>query len=148
LDKNVVQDRIKEGDSLPSIVRHITQKDINLYAEGSSDFNLIHINESFAAQTPLGGTIAHGMLILAYVSEIMTNTFDKDWFSAGKLSVRFKTPARPGDTITVNGKVSSIEQKEGVSCINCEVESRNQNGEVVIIGSAVVQLGSSFKRTG
>ena len=142
MDKDVMQDKVREGASLPSIVRHITQKDINLYAEGSGDFNPIHIDESFAVQTPLGGTIAHGMLMLAYVSEMMTNTFDKDWFSAGKLSVRFKTPARPGDTITVSGKVRSIEQKEGLSCINCDVESRNQKGEVVIIGSAMVQLGS------
>ncbi|MFC2045151.1 MaoC family dehydratase [Chloroflexota bacterium] len=141
----MVQGKIQEGDSLPSVVRHITQPDINLYAEGSGDFNPIHIDESFAAQTPLGGTIAHGMLILAYISEMMTDAFDKEWFSAGKLSVRFKTPARPEDTITASGKVSSIEQKDGVPCINCEVESRNQNGEVVIIGNAVVQLNSLSK---
>lgn len=59
---------IHPGDSLPSVIKHITQREINLYAEASGDFNPIHIDESFAAQTPLGGTIAHGMLILAYVS--------------------------------------------------------------------------------
>lgn len=58
---------IRQEDSLPSVVKHITQKDINLYAEASGDFNPIHVNEAFAAQTPLGGTIAHGMLILAYM---------------------------------------------------------------------------------
>jgi len=143
LGHNLAIGKIHQGDSLPSVVRHITQKDINLYAEGSGDFNPIHIDESFAAQTPLGGTIAHGMLMLAYVSEMMTKVFDKDWFSGGKLSVRFKTPARPEDTITVSGRVSSIEQKEGISYVNCEVESRNQKGETVVIGNAVVQLCSS-----
>jgi acyl dehydratase len=139
LDRVLSPDKYKEGDNLPSIVRHIKQQDINLYAEGSGDFNPIHIDESFAAQTPLGGTIAHGMLMLAYISEMMTNVFGNNWSSTGKLSVRFKTPARPEDTITVTGKVSSIMQKEGVSCINCEVESQNQNGEVVVTGTATVQ---------
>lgn len=143
MDKKMTQGRIQKGDSLPPIVRHITQSDINLYAEGSGDFNPIHIDESFAAQTPLGGTIAHGMLMLAYISEMMTDAFQQEWFATGKLSVRFKTPARPEDTITASGTVSSVESRDGVSYINCEVESRNQNGEVVIIGNAAVQLNSS-----
>ncbi len=143
MDQELKLGEIHQGDSLPLVVRHITQKDINLYAEGSGDFNPIHIDESFAAQTPLGGTIAHGMLMLAYVSEMMTKAFGKSWFSGGKLSVRFKTPARPEDTITVSGKVDSVEYKEGMSYINCEMESRNQNGETVIIGNAVVKLSLS-----
>ncbi len=56
----------------------------------SGDFNPIHVDESFAAQTPFGGTIAHGMLILAYVSEMMTLAFGQSWLSGGKLSVKFK----------------------------------------------------------
>lgn len=131
---------IHQGDSLPSVVKQITQKDINRYAEASGDFNPIHIDESFAAKTPLGGTIAHGMLILAYASEMMTGAFGESWVEGGKLSVRFKAPARPGDTITTSGKIDSIEHKEGVAYINCSVESCNQKGETVITGGAVVKL--------
>jgi len=131
---------IHQGDSLPSVVKHITQREINLYAEASGDFNPIHIDESFAAQTPLGGTIAHGMLILAYVSEMMTEAFGESWLSGGKLSVRFKTPARPKDTITTSGKIDSIEYKEGIPYVNCSLESCNQKGETVITGGAVVKL--------
>jgi len=122
------------------VVKHITQREINLYAEASGDFNPIHIDESFAAQTPLGGTIAHGMLILAYVSEMMTEAFGESWLSGGKLSVRFKTPARPKDTITTSGKIDSIEYKEGIPYVNCSLESCNQKGETVITGGAVVKL--------
>jgi len=131
---------IHQGDSLPSVVKQITQKDINRYAEASGDFNPIHIDEAFAAKTPLGGTIAHGMLILAYVSEMMTEAFGESWVEGGKLSVRFKAPARPGDTITTSGKIDSIEHKEGVAYVNCSVESCNQKGETVITGGAVVKL--------
>lgn len=125
---------------MPSVVKHITQKDINLYAEASGDFNPIHVDEAFAAQTPLKGTIAHGMLILAYMSEMMTLAFGNNWLEGGKLSVRFKAPARPEDTITTTGKIDSIEHKEGITHVNCILECCNQKGETVIAGGAVVKF--------
>jgi len=131
---------ICEGKTLPSVVREITQETINLYAEASGDFNPIHIDESFAAQTPLGGTIAHGMLILAYVSEMMMQAFGLSWASGGKLSVRFKAPARPGDTVTVSGKIDSIEHKNNILYANCSLECCNQKNETIVIGGAVVKL--------
>ena len=88
---------IHQGDSLPTIVKHLSQQKINLYAEASGDYNPIHIDEAFAAKTPLGGTIAHGMLILAYASEMMTKAFGQSWLEGGKLSIRFKAAARPQD---------------------------------------------------
>ena len=131
---------IHQGDSLPSVVKHITQQKINLYAEASGDFNPIHIDEAFAAKTPLGGTIAHGMLILAYASEMMTQTFGQSWLKGGKLSIRFKAAARPQDTITTSGQIDSIEYKEDVPYVNCSFECRNQNADVIISGGSVVRL--------
>jgi 3-hydroxybutyryl-CoA dehydratase len=131
---------IHQGDSLPTVVKHLSQQKINLYAEASGDYNPIHIDEAFAAKTPLGGTIAHGMLILAYASEMMTQAFGQSWLEGGKLSVRFKAAARPQDTITTSGKVDSIEDKDGIPHANCSLECRNQNGDVVISGGAVVKL--------
>jgi len=131
---------IYEGKTLPPVIKPITQEKINSYAEASGDFNPIHVDEAFAAQTPLGGTIAHGMLILAYVSEMMTQSFGQNWGSAGKLSIRFKAPARPGDTVTVTGKVDSIEDKESVSLVNCSIKCCNQRDETIITGEAVVRL--------
>jgi len=142
LNKELRLSELHQGDSLPSVVKHITQEEINLYAEASGDFNPIHIDVSFAAQTPLGGTIAHGMLILAYVSEMMTAAFGENWLSGGKLSVRFKAPARPKDIVTIFGKIDSIEHKEGIPCVNCGLETRNQKGEAIIIGKAAVKLCS------
>ena len=131
---------IHQGKVLPPLVRHITQEKINLYAEASGDFNPIHIDESFAAQTPLGGTIAHGMLILAYISQMMTQAFGKSWLCGGRLSMRFKAPARPGDTLTVSGRIDSLEDKNGVSYANCSLECHNQSAEAIVTGQAVVKL--------
>jgi 3-hydroxybutyryl-CoA dehydratase len=113
---------------------------INLYAEASQDFNPIHIDEDFAKKTPLGGTIAHGMLILAYISQMMSTAFGRSWLAGGKLNVRFKTPARPGDTIAVSGTISSINQSEGQTLIHCDVLCRNQNGEPVITGETSLRV--------
>ena len=142
MNKELKLSDLHQGDSLASVVKHITQEDINRYAEASGDFNPIHIDESFAAQTPLGGTIAHGMLILAYVSEMMTAAFGNSWQAGGKLSVRFKTPARPKDIITTTGKIDSIEHKEDIPYVNCGLETHNQHGEIIVTGKATVKLCS------
>ena len=133
---------IQEGKALNSVVKHITQEKINLYAEASGDFNPIHIDESFAAKTPLGGTIAHGMLNLAYVSEMMTSAFGKSWVSGGKLRAKFKESARPRDTLTITGTIFCIEQKSDVSYANCNFEVRNQKDETIVTGEAIVRLSS------
>lgn len=131
---------LSEGMNLHESKRIITQANINLYAEASQDFNPIHIDEDFAKKTPLGGTIAHGMLILAYVSQMMSAAFGRSWLAGGKLNVRFKTPARPGDTITVTGRISRIERSEGQTLIHCDVLCRNQNGEAVITGETSLRV--------
>ena len=64
-----------EGSPLPKIIKNIVQENINLYAKASGDYNPIHIDADYARQTPLGGTVAHGMLILAYISQMLTNAF-------------------------------------------------------------------------
>jgi 3-hydroxybutyryl-CoA dehydratase len=136
---------IQEGEALNPVVKHITQEKIKLYAEASGDLNPIHIDESFAAKTPLGGTIAHGMLNLAYVSEMMTSAFGQSWLSSGKLRAKFKKPARPGDTLTISSKVNCIEQKDNVSYANCVFECHNQKGEMIVMGEAIVKLADGEK---
>lgn len=131
---------LKEGESLPGISKTISQENINRYAEASGDFNPIHIDEDYARKTPLGGTVAHGMMVLAYVSRMMTSAFGTDWLSGGKLDVRFRAPARPGDTIAIGGRITSVERGEDQTQVKCEVLCQNQDGESVITGVAEVGL--------
>ena len=139
--KNQIQiSELKEGLALPEITKMVTQRNINLYAEASQDFNPVHINEEFARKTPLGGTVAHGMLILAYVSEMMTTAFGERWLTGGKLDIRFKAAARPGDTITVSGKITKLEKDSGQTTIHCSVLCSNGKGEPVITGEAVLAV--------
>jgi 3-hydroxybutyryl-CoA dehydratase len=132
--------QIQAGMALPAMLKLVRQADINLYARASRDFNPIHIDEEFARKTTAGGTIAHGMLTLAYISQWMTDSFGRDWLAGGKLNVRFKAPARPGDTLTIQGKVRTIQKNDdGPVNIICEVQCTNQKGETVITGEAGVR---------
>jgi 3-hydroxybutyryl-CoA dehydratase len=131
---------LKAGVKIPEIRRSITHVNINRYAEASGDFNPIHIDEEYAGNTSLGGTIAHGMMILAYVSQLMTNAFGQDWLSGGRLNVRFKTPARPGDTVTVSGEINSVEEQNGERLAVCNVLVSNQDDEAIITGKATVRI--------
>jgi 3-hydroxybutyryl-CoA dehydratase len=131
------------GLNLPEIQKNITQEEINLYAKASHDYNPIHINEEFARKTPAGGTIAHGMLILAYVSQMMTDAFGKNWLTGGRFNIRFKAPARPGDVITIQGKIKNIQDEKELKTVSCDVLCANQKGETVITGEAIVRMKSN-----
>ena len=143
MKKRVRLFELSEGATLPEIKKLVIQDNINLYAEVSKDFNPIHIDADFARKTPAGGTIAHGMMILAYVSQMMTVAFGRNWLFGSGLSVRFRTPARPGDTITVSGKIRRVEEYEGRNLITCDIICRNQNGDPVITGEAKLKAGSN-----
>ncbi len=134
---------LKEGVELTPIQQPVTQEDINSYARASGDFNPIHIDPEFARKSPLGGTIAHGMLILAYVSRMMTASFGENWLSHGRLNVRFKTPARPGDTVTVSGQVREVTRNGNITSVNCDILCQTQAGETVITGEAGVKIGEN-----
>ena len=134
---------VSEGAPLPEFVRDVTQADIRRYAEASGDYNPIHIDETFAATTPLKGTIAHGMLVLAYLSEMLTRAFGEAWDGTGRLSVRFRSPARPGDRLVVSGRVESVKRDGGIVCVTCSVSCVTQTGEVVVSGDAQLTLPDS-----
>ncbi len=65
----------------------------------------IHVDPEFAASTPFAGTIAHGMLVLALIGEMMFAASGERWLTSGKLKVRFKAPTRPGDTVTASAQL-------------------------------------------
>ena len=116
------------GDELPSLARTITQEKIGRYADAAGDHNPLHTDPEFAAATQFGGTVAHGMLVLAYLSEMMTAAFGERWVAGGRMKARFRAPARPGDTVTATGRVTRV----GDGSVRCEAECRNQVGELLI----------------
>ena len=80
------------------------------------------------------------MLILAYVSQMLTSNFGQAWIVGGKLNVRFKTPARPGDTVEINGSIKKLVSDENGTSIKCDVLCQNQAGEIIINGDATLTV--------
>jgi 3-hydroxybutyryl-CoA dehydratase len=119
------------------VTRALTQDMLQRYADASGDHNPIHIDEAFARTTPMGGTIAHGMLVLSFISEMMAGAFGERWLASGSLDVRFRAPARPGDTVTARATPQA--PKDGRMRFAVEVVS--QTGEVLISGTAEVASG-------
>jgi 3-hydroxybutyryl-CoA dehydratase len=120
------------------VTRALPQSRIDAYADASGDHNPIHIDPAFAAATPFGGTIAHGMLVLALIGEMMHGAHGPAWIETGKLKVRFKAPTRPGDAVTA----SATETKRAGGVAEYAVQCANQAGEVLIEGRASVRVAS------
>ena len=126
------------GSELRSITRTIEQTNITAYAEASGDFNPIHLDEEFARTTRFGGTIAHGMMIAAMLSELMAAEFAGAWTNTGQLKIRFRSPVKPGDTVTAHGEVSRVREEAEGTKFTCSVGIRTGKGESAITGNATV----------
>ena len=117
------------------VTRVVTQERIGAYATASGDHNPIHVDAAFAAATPFGGTIAHGMLVLALIGEMMRAAFGEEWSASGKLKVRFKAPTRPGDTVMASAAFT----KQNTDGAEYAVQCASQAGEILIEGRASVR---------
>ena len=127
--------------SLPVVARTISQAQLSAYAEVSGDRNPLHLDSTFAATTMFGGVIAHGMLTLAFISEMMALKFDKAWLETGGLKVRFKGAARLGDRVETRGRIAKEEPGDSGMRLTCSVAAHEPGqGEELITGSAAVTL--------
>jgi acyl dehydratase len=126
-----------EGERIPSLSKHVTQEQINAYADVSGDHNPIHLDPAAARSVGLEGTIAHGMLSMAFLGQLLTNWLATQPERGGwvtRLRVRFQAMVRPGDTITCSGALGPV--TDGVQRLDLWIN--NQRGERVITGDADV----------
>ena len=138
-----ISDRVV-GDALSGFERLVTQDRVNAYAEASGDHNPIHIDEAYAATTRFGTRIAHGMLSLALVAEMLAIEFPDTWHSGGKLKVRFTAPIFPGETVTTYGEITSIDliddEIRRVRVATWTVGCKKPDGTDAVTGRASVPL--------
>ena len=121
--------------TLRPVGRKISQDQLSDYSEVSGDHNPLHLDPEFAAGTQFGGIIAHGMLTLAFVSEMLTASLGESWLTAGSIKARFKGAAYPGDYVETWGALSKSDDETdtyGVGLSNIET------GTELITGTATV----------
>ena len=135
------------GHVIPPVRRSMTRDHIDAYRSASGDHNRIHYDDEFAASSRFGGVIAHGMLTLAMISEMMTGAYGTCWLQSGSLRVRFRGAAYPGDLLEAVGSVTKSESVANGIRLTCNVELLNvDNGNRIITGSATVMAGSADMR--
>ena len=123
-------------ETLRPVERRITQERLAAYADASGDRNPLHLDAEFAAQTPYGRPIAHGMLVLALVSELMTREFGAAWLRGGRLKARFRAPVFPGGVVRAEGTLKSANGEQAAY----NVWVADEEGTQAITGEAVVPL--------
>ena len=101
----------------PSAWIEISQERINAFADCTEDHQFIHIDEEKAAQTPFGGTIAHGFLTLSLLSKLVEgngvvpeNTVMGINYGFDK--VRFLAPVRAGKRVRAKVEVTGVDRKD------------------------------------
>lgn len=129
-------------DALPVVAETITQQQLDAYGAAAGDFNPLHWDAEFAAETQFGGIIAHGMLTLALIARSMTTAYGRDWLETGSLKVRFKGAAYLGDQVESRCRVTKKEQLPGYQLVTCAVAVVNSDsGQELVTGTATVKIG-------
>jgi 3-hydroxybutyryl-CoA dehydratase len=121
-----------------------TRESIREFCEASLDFNPLHLDDDYMkgsfGKTSFGGIIMHGMNNFGVITRMLT-----DWlYPLGgvqrRLETRWKAPVKPGDTIEPTAVITSVRTTEKSRWATLDVEVRNQRGEVVASGEAMVEF--------
>lgn len=102
----------------PSDWIEIDQQRINTFADCTEDHQFIHVDLEKAAQTPFGGTIAHGFLTLSLLSRMVEGrgVFPENTvmgLNYGFDKVRFLAPVRAGKRVRAHIEIAGVEPKDG-----------------------------------
>jgi phosphate acetyltransferase len=119
-----------------SYSKTLAELDIILFAACSGDVNPVHLDKAYAATTPFGEPIGHGMWTGALVSAAIATRLPGPGSVYRSQSLSFKHPVKIGDTVTVTLTVSEI--KERVKLVTLECEAHNQDGKLIAKGIAEV----------
>ena len=123
-----------------SIQKVVTDRDIELFAEVSTDRNPVHLDEDYAQDTIFGGRIAHGMLTAGLVSAVIGEQLPGHGTVYMGQSLKFLAPVRPGDMVLAEVEVTAIDySKRRVTMeTRCLVD-----GKKVLVGEATVLAPSA-----
>lgn len=132
---NVTYAEITVGQSA-HYSRVIEARHIQLFAAATGDVNPVHLDPDYAASTPFGEPIAHGMLTGGLVSAALALVLPGPGTVFLGQSLRFRAPVKAGDTITV--ELTVTEKRDRRQWVSLDCRALNQHGKVVASGTAEV----------
>jgi 3-hydroxybutyryl-CoA dehydratase len=119
----------------------ITDRDITLFAEVSTDHNPVHLDESYAQDTIFQGRVAHGMLTAALISAVIGEQLPGHGAVYLGQSLKFMAPVRPGDTVYAEVKVTAIDHAKR----RVTLETHCAVGDTVVLKGEALVLAPSRK---
>lgn len=125
-------DSLREGDRFVTRGRTVTESDLVGFATLTGDAHPQHTDAVWAASSPFGERIAHGLLVLSYAAGLMP--FDPERVVALRrvADVVFKNPVRLGDTIRVEGEVAGRRELDReLGLVTCRWKVLNQRERLV-----------------
>ena len=124
-----------------SLHKTVTDRDIELFAEVSTDHNPVHLDEAYAQDTIFAGRIAHGMLTAGLISAVIGEQLPGHGTVYLGQSLKFMTPVRPGDTVEAVVKVLSIDHARR----RVTLETHCAVGNTVVLKGEALVLAPSRK---
>lgn len=126
-------DALSEGDRFTTRGRTVTETDVVTFGTLTGDLHPQHVDADWSAHSRFGERIAHGMLVLSYAAGLVP--FDPERVVAlrGVRDAVFKAPVKLGDTIHVEGEISSkkeVDPEHGLVEVRWRV--LNQRGKLVM----------------
>ena len=118
-----------------SLRKVVSDRDIEMFAEVSTDHNPVHLDDSYAQDTIFEGRIAHGMLTAGLISAVIGEQLPGHGTVYMGQSLKFLAPVRPGDMVHAEVEVTDIEHAKRRVKLDCRCMV---NGKKVLIGEAMV----------
>jgi len=125
---------ITVGRSLPSLVKDVSQRRIDVYSGVRP--NSIHSDAAWARAKGFRTCLAQGMMSTAYVSQMMVKLLGPGFARGGTLSMAFIKPVYAGDRLTVHGVIKDRQPEDGATRVVVDVWVENQHGEKTAVGHA------------
>lgn len=115
----------------------VRASDVVGFAEITGDRNPIHLSEHFAAKTPFGGRIAHGLYTAGLISAVIGTRMPGPGAIYLSQTLRFLAPVRIGDTVDASVEVTELIEKGARATLACQCRV----GETLVLeGEAVVKI--------
>ena len=131
------------GDTT-SFSKTVSESDVYLFAGISGDFAPNHVNKAYMEKSGYGGLIAHGALLVGFMSTASTQMAAKSraddsvvGVSLGYDRMRFLAPVYFGDTITVTYTVASIDREKLRA--TADIKITNQDGTLVAVATHLLK---------
>ena len=116
--------------------RRVSARDIELFTEITGDRNPLHYDEEAAARSRFGGLIVQGGVTSGLLNAVVAEDLPGPGSVFLHVDWSFKAPVRPGDEIT--GEVEVLEAREDKPLTKLRTMIANQDGTVVLDGTALV----------